>query len=144
MLGGESYNMKKLRAVYNCLLAFICSIIFFVTYYCGLFMRDYTVTLAVLGGALTSLLMSSKDFSNWTEKSLVYAFIVISLACVFQYTDMHLILARSLDIDCSNVAWGETQLISNSIWFGQGFGSEMIALVITAIATYKESKDIVQ
>lgn len=125
-------------------MAFLCTTVFYSTYYSGLLFSVYMTPLAIGFGLLTGLLLISKSFAAWAEKVGIYAGIVIILAVVFQNIDMHLIMAKLFSItDTDSIKWGERQMLCNCIWLLSSFLSSVSALIVTAVLVYKEEQKMV-
>lgn len=131
--------MSNKKVVHCTAFAFLCGVIFFVTYYGGLF---YSVRIFLtVYGVVTSLLLISYDFNVWGVKCGMYAIGVMVLMGIFQQINLYNVVGEKLlNINMNKHLWGESLVISNCLWFGVLFGSVLFALGVTAIRVYRRSK----
>ena len=127
-----------------CGMSVLASVVFYVSYYVGLLYEEYSVFMVVAGGILNVFILSSKSFSPWAEKTGLFACIVLILAALFQSIDMHIYIADLFSVKTEDIQWGTRQLIANCMWFGQAVIDVLISLALTFIASYIESKKIVE
>lgn len=132
MLGGVIMT-KKVTA--GCVgVSIICAVVFFITYYCGIF---YNLWLCfAVGLSINTLLFISKEFNRWGIKLGVYSIVVLLLVGIFQAYKLNEFLAAIVGYDVEGTTWGELLMISNGLWFGLVLGSALVSLGVTAVIVY--------
>lgn len=129
--------MEKITA--RCIgVAIIGTVVFFVTYYCGIF---YNLWLCfAVGTGISTLLLISRTFNNWGVKLGIYALLVLVLIGIFQAYHLNEFFANLVGYNVEGTTWGEILTISNSLWFGLVFGSGLVSLGITAVIVYNDER----
>jgi hypothetical protein len=128
--------MKKALCFRNIFASALCTLVFFITYYSGIFfnLKISFITAAVI----TSLLLISVGLNDWAVKTAFYFITVILLNSVIQAYSLTKILGEKIDFQLENISWGEQLTISNCLWFAVVFGCSMLSLGISAVIAYRK------
>lgn len=117
----------------------VCTIIFFVSYYGGLFYK--IVPFAAAAVLLNTALLSGVGFNSWGIKFGVHAITVLAFSGAAEYLNAYRFVGKLLGIDIGGRMWGESLMINNCYWFGILFCSSLLSLAVTAVIVYVRKKE---
>lgn len=126
-------NSKKIIKCGVC--SFLAALIFFATYYAGLF---YTSMVAFSCGTIISiLLLVSTTVNTFAEKGILYSSIVLLGCILLQKINMHEIVAQCINFEItSDINMAHRLVVNNCFGFLMYFCSVVIALIFTALISH--------